>query len=106
MNQQIIFGIIGLFLISILVRIIPAFLKNKIKIETIQNIEEHLPISVFITMATYLFITEFQKNSIAAITGFMVIVIMIFFKIKNIIVIVITSILVYLMMNYYFPQHL
>lgn len=106
MNQNIIFGVIGLFFISIIVRVIPAFLKNKIKIETIQNIEEHLPVAVFITMATYLFITEFNKNPTATVIAFMFILIMILCKIKNIILIVITSVLIYLMINHYFPQHL
>lgn len=102
MNIKILIGVLMLFTISILVRIIPSLLKNRINIKTIENIEKNLPTSIFIAMSSYLFITELNKNPIPAAIAMALIFLSICFYSKNIILIVLSSTLLYIFIDQYF----
>jgi len=102
MNTKILIGVLMLFIISIIVRIIPSLLKNKINIKLIENIEKNLPTSIFIAMSSYLFITELNKNPIPATISIGLIFFAIYMKIKNIILIVMSSTLLYVIIDQFF----
>lgn len=99
MNTKILIGVLMLFIISIIVRIIPSLLKNKINIKLIENIEKNLPTSIFIAMSSYLCITELNKNPIPATISIGLIFFAIYMKIKNIILIVMSSTLLYVIID-------
>ncbi|PTV47838.1 AzlD domain-containing protein [Acinetobacter seifertii] len=88
MNTKLLIGVVILFSISVIVRIAPAFVKNRLNSETLDNIEQVLPICVFIPMAVYFFITEIQKNFLPAIISFIFIFILLQIKSNNLVTII------------------
>lgn len=78
-------AIAALALTSILVRIIPVFIKVNITDTSKAILERALPCAVFITFAVYICATEILKNPIPAITAISLTLIMVFSTKANLI---------------------
>jgi branched-subunit amino acid transport protein AzlD len=70
MTKQAYTGILILFVVSLLVRVLPAVTQLPFSKEATNKIKRFLPVAVFINLAVYCFLSEFQKHPVAATVGF------------------------------------
>ena len=103
MNREALIGSCILLLISVIVRIIPTFLKLKISEETSDNINNILPIAVLINLLVYCFISEIANSPLAAIAGFIILTALLLLKKINISLVVIIASVTYIAVNFCFP---
>lgn len=96
MNKDVLIGSAILLLISIIVRIMPTFLKIKLSEQTIDNIKNILPIAVFINLLTYCVASEGKEYAIATAAGFSVLVILILLKRINLLLMVVLASVAYM----------
>jgi branched-subunit amino acid transport protein AzlD len=88
MTNQAYAGILILFVVSLLVRVLPAVTKLPFSKEATNNIKRFLPVAVFINLSVYCFSSEFQKHPVAATVGFGLMTLLLLFKRVHLLVIV------------------
>lgn len=99
MNFNLGMGIVILLGISILARIIPVFIADKLSKNILEEVKENLPLCVFITMCTYFFITETEKDPVSAVLAFTCIIISTLMKVNTFISIFLSIIIYVLFKN-------
>ena len=70
MTQGALIGVAVLFGVSLLVRIIPSFMRVDFSDDTRENIRTVLPVAVFINHIAYCMASEVAGNTVAAAAGF------------------------------------
>lgn len=102
MSNTVIIGIIILFAVSILVRIIPAFIHLPFSENTQKNIKFVLPLAVFINLIAYCIYSEIHKNHLAALLGFAVLFFLLLtIKRINLLTTVCSSSIVFVLLKHY-----
>ena len=88
MSNNALIGALILFVVSLLVRVLPAITTLPFSVITVEKIKRILPISVFINLGVYCFFSEFQKHPFAAFICFSMLVLLIILKRINLLVMV------------------
>jgi branched-subunit amino acid transport protein AzlD len=88
MTKQAYTGILILFVVSLLVRVLPAVTQLPFSKEGTNKIKRFLPVAVFVNLAVYCFSSEFQKYPVAATVGFGLMIFLLLVKRVHLLVIV------------------
>jgi hypothetical protein len=76
MNETLVAGIGLLFIVSLLVRVAPAFVPLPISDRMAERIETLLPVAVFINLAAYCAVSEINADWIPGTAGFATLVVL------------------------------
>lgn len=76
MTDTLLIGIGLLLVVSLLVRVAPAFVPLPLSDEMAERIETVLPVAVFVNLAAYCAVSEIDGNTVAGIAGFVALLIL------------------------------
>ncbi|MCW5283493.1 hypothetical protein D8B29_02420 [Verminephrobacter eiseniae] len=88
MNQEALIGAALLFLISIAVRIVPAFTRIRLSEQRSEEIKTILPIAVLINLMLYCVVSEASHHQSAALIGFGVLAVLVLLRRVNLLLMV------------------
>ena len=99
MNRDVLIGSLILLLVSILVRIIPTFVKLKLSERSEANIKEILPIAVFVNLLIYCVVSEASSATTASLISFFILLTLLLMKRINLLVTVTVASICYMIIR-------
>lgn len=104
MTDSILLGIGVLLVISLLVRIAPAFVPLPLSDAMAERIETILPVAVFINLAAYCAVSEISANWVPGVAGFIALTLLLpFIKRIGLIIVVALATAIFLVAREYAP---
>jgi branched-subunit amino acid transport protein AzlD len=99
MNRDVLIGSLILLLVSILVRVIPTFVKLKLSERSEANIKEILPIAVFVNLLIYCVVSESSSATTASLISFFILLTLLLMKRINLLVTVTVASICYMIIR-------